>query len=138
MPRSPTDARTQSSLGKWLLKLREVSLYGQVQSTVTSTRELEVLSPDWVIFLCGRTYAENNLERYFHAPLRGKLSKKNPIVLYTPASVGWKGIVTYHPSFLRRAGLREVLDEIVGRLLVRNRENFENRKSNVENVVRSL
>ena len=73
--------------------------------------ELEVLQPDHVIFFCGPIYSWN-LHCYFNSALSGKLSATTP-VSYTPADLTWNGFVSYHPHYLRRAGLWRALDQII-------------------------
>jgi len=75
-------------------------------------RELEVLRPDHVIFFIGRGYL-SNLPYFFKSPVLGKLSTTTPILSYTPEGASWNGIVSFHPNYLRRAGLWSALDKIV-------------------------
>jgi hypothetical protein len=74
--------------------------------------ELEILRPDHVIFFSGPTYSWN-LQCFFKSPLSGKLSAATPVLSYTPADVTWNGFVSYHPHYLRRAGLWRALDQII-------------------------
>jgi hypothetical protein len=74
--------------------------------------ELEILRPDHVIFFCGPTYSWN-LKCFFELPLSGKLSVATPVLSYIPADVTWNGFVSFHPNYLRRAGLWWALDQII-------------------------
>jgi hypothetical protein len=74
--------------------------------------ELEILRPEYVIFFCGPIYSWN-LQCFFKSPLLGKLYTATPVLSYIPVDVTWKGFVSFHPNYLRRARLWRALDQIV-------------------------
>jgi hypothetical protein len=86
-------------------------LYERLRSWKVVAKELEVLTPDAVIFFCG----SYSLQPFFGVE-PPPLSLANPFVPYRPPGASWKGIVTYHPNFLRRKKLWGVLDQIVDQL----------------------
>ena len=49
----------------------------------------------------------------FNSALSGRLSATTPVLSYSPADLAWNGFVSYHPHYLRRAGLWRVLDHII-------------------------
>ena len=70
-------------------------------------QELKILGPQIVVFFAGPVYSYN-LEYFFGKKLEPGLSKSNPIQEYSPEGVEWKGIVTYHPAYLRRSGIEKL------------------------------